>query len=148
LIFCYRKRNTHAHDLENTTADISESSDIKGDVVLLPPTTVDVTEKTEFGHGEEADPTSQALATGEHELNKVSPQEQVIDACGPLQQIAPCSFNMAMNGDEAIGGARKEKKQARKEYKQALSAGKMVYLLEQAAPDGKCLKDMAKIQGG
>ena len=63
----------------------------------------------------------------------------------PQQQIVPCSFKLAMNGDEAIGGALKERQQARKEYKQALDAGKMVYLLEQAAPDGKFLKDVAKI---
>ena len=37
-----------------------------------------------------------------------------------------------MNGDEAIGGTLKERQQARKEYKQAFDAGKMVYLLEQA----------------
>ena len=63
----------------------------------------------------------------------------------PLQQIAPCSFKLAMNGDEAIRGALKERQQARKEYKQALDAGKMVCLLERAAPDGKFLKDVAKI---
>jgi len=63
----------------------------------------------------------------------------------PLQQIAPRSFQVAMNGDKAIGGALRETQQARKEYKQGLDAGKMVYLLEQAAPDGKCLKDMAKV---
>ena len=65
---------------------------------------------------------------------------------GDAADIAPWSFNMTMNGDEAIGGALKEKQQARKEYKQALDAGKMVYLLEQEDPDGKFLKDMTKIR--
>lgn len=49
-----------------------------------------------------------------------------------------------MNGEEAIGGTLKERQQARKEYKQAFDAGKMVYLLEQAAPDGKFLKTWQK----
>jgi hypothetical protein len=62
----------------------------------------------------------------------------------PLPQIAPCSFKVAMNGDQAIEGGFKEKQQAREEYKRALTAGKSVYLLEQAAPDGKSLKDMAQ----
>ena len=48
---------------------------------------------------------------------------------------------MAMNGDEAIEGTLKERQQARKEYKHALNAGKMAYLLEQADPDGKFLKE-------
>ena len=188
--FCYRKRNNRAHDLENTTADISEPNDMKDDIVLLPSTAVDVTEQTELGHAaklEEADLTPQIAATGENGLTEASLQEPVIVAYDqplarsvpptprfqpayatyvatvtphptqlspeiailepyqqPHQQIAPRSFKLAMNGDEAIGGDLKEKRQARKEYKQALVSGKMVYLLEQAAPDGKCLKDMAK----
>ena len=151
IFCCYRKRNTRAHDLENTTADISEPNDMKDDIVLLPSTAVDVTKQTELGHAtklEEAYPTPQVAATGEYGLTEASPQEPGIVACDqPLQQIAPCSFKLAMNGDEPIGGTLKEEQQARKEYRQALSAGNMVYLLEQAAPDGKCLKDIAKIQG-
>ena len=49
-----------------------------------------------------------------------------------------------MKGDEAIGGLLMEKQVARKEYKQAVAAGKTAYLLEQETPDGKCPKDVAK----
>jgi len=106
------------------------------------------------------DPFDQPLARGASALsaypayvapvtplpNQLSPEIVVLEPYQqPLQQIAPYSFEMAINGDETIGGARKEKQQARKEYKQALAAGKMVYLLEQSDPDGKCLKDMEMI---
>ena len=49
-----------------------------------------------------------------------------------------------VKGDEAIGGVLMEKQVARKEYKQAVAAGKTAYLLEQETPDGKCPKDVAK----
>ena len=56
-----------------------------------------------------------------------------------LPQIAPSSFKATVNGEAATGLLR-EKHEARKEYKQAVAAGKTAYLLEQEATDGKSLK--------
>lgn len=185
--FCwYRKRNNQARDLENTTADIS---DTKNTIVLLS-TPVNEIEKTGFGHGrnlEEADLTTQVAATGEYGSSELSLQQQVFNApdqilanstvpptadshsvlspgtpCAlplsthfspksgglgsyqqPLPQIAASSFRATVNGEAAIPCVLREKDEARREYKQAVAAGKTVYLLEQEATDGKCLKDMA-----
>lgn len=58
-----------------------------------------------------------------------------------LPQIAPSSFRATVNGEAATTGVLGEKHEARKEYKQAVAAGKTAHLLEQEATDGKSLKD-------
>ena len=111
---------------------------MKGGAVLLSSNVVNMEERTEFGDAAD-------IASGTPLPIQSFPAFESHQQ--PVQHIAPCSFTMTMNGGEAIGGTHKEKHQARKEYKQALDAGKTVYLLEQEDPDGESLKDMAKIQG-
>ena len=81
LFWCYRKRTNRARDLENTTADTSETSDMKDDVVLSPSNAVSTPERTEFvniANLEEADLSPQVAATGEDRLSELSPQEQAL----------------------------------------------------------------------
>lgn len=110
---------------------------MKGGVVLLSSNAVGMAERTEFGDAADIAPVTSLPIQS---LPVLESHQQ------PLQYIAPRSFQTVMSGNEAIGGALKEKQEARKEYKQALDAGKTVYLLEQEDPDGKSLKGMAKIQ--
>ena len=141
--FCwYRKRNGRSRDLEDTTAHTSEPNDAKNTFVLLS-TPADDSEKVGFGYGaklEEAGTTAQGtlpIHLSAEGSNFESYQQ-------PLPQIAPCSFSAAVNGEGAIRGALKEKKEAREEYMRAVAAGKAAYLLEQEAIDGKCLKTMTR----
>ena len=114
--FCwYRKRNNHARDLENITADTSDTKN----PIFLPSTAVNEMEKTGFGH-----PTTQVAATGEHGL---SPQQQVFnafasstvpptpDSSHPLlsayaANIAPCSIPLPTHFVPESGGFESHQK--------------------------------------
>jgi hypothetical protein len=53
-----------------------------------------------------------------------------------------------VNGEKAIGGALKEKNEAKKEYKNAIAVGRTACLLEREARNGKCPKvGLEKIRG-
>jgi len=80
-----------------------------------------------------------AVAELVQEYYSDAPVDRQVEYVFPLPpDAAVCAFKAVIDDKKVIKGIVKEKEEAKKEYKEAIAAGKTAGLLEKEAADGEC----------